>query len=169
MFDEHLYDSEEYRGGNPRYRILELEPGHFEYAACTLCGAQGEHVDWYWAFSPESFRTANAIEYALEQIQDRSGDLDLHIVAETIAEEVDPIASRNQDELTICPDCVKADPYQLRQRIRRHADQLDEAGYWAPYGPQSDDLADPDLRDQGLWVRRHIGYELVLMESRCNA
>ncbi len=32
----------------------------------------------------------------------------------------------------------------------------------APYGPASDDLADHTLRDRGLWVRRHVGYELAI-------
>lgn len=148
-------------------RILHLAPEHYDVAVCLLCGQYGENVDWYETWSPEHTRVWSGL-YDILTRHGIGGDRDttagpIHDLVFEISVAVDPIGDEyGTGPDAVCTTCAALTGRELRARIRAHADQLDEAGYW---GPDSDDLADPDLRDRGLWVRRHAGYELAIEDG----
>jgi hypothetical protein len=147
-------------------RILDLTPEHYDSAECLLCGQYGENVDWYATWSPEQYRTLGRVWSALESTLSGLDPLATEAAASAITDAVDPLAGEYGNDFdAVCTDCASADSAALRRRIRAHADQLDEAGYSALYGPDSDDLLDSTLRDRGLWVRRHVGYELAVVDG----
>lgn len=151
----------------PQLRILEVHSERFTGPVTRLlCGSFGCDVDWYTTWSPENQRTLTTVLSVLGSHLFDSNHLDTAPVdelAEDLLAALDPDAGTFGDDFAaVCPACVTADSAALRARIRAHADQLDEAGYSAPYDPDSDDLTDHTLRDRGRWVRRHIGYELAI-------